>query len=86
MSKLKVQINKFLLDIWILEFDISCCHLNFDTWNCYLGASKECGRSGVGKGPKVQKLLNISLDVSQFYATLIIGKTFGEMQKQTGQL
>ena len=36
-------------DIWILEFDI---------WNWYLGGSKECGRSGVGKSPKVRKLLS----------------------------
>jgi len=53
----KVQMNKFLFDIWILEFDISCWHLDFGIWNCYLSGSKEFGRSGVGKDPKVPKLL-----------------------------
>ena len=47
-SSKKYQIIQFQVeisfDIWILEFDISCWHLNFDIWNCCLGGSKEFWR------------------------------------------
>jgi hypothetical protein len=53
ITKCKVGIS---FDIWILAFDILSWHLNSDIWNCYLGGSREFGRLGVGKNPKVRKL------------------------------